>query len=91
MIVKAFSIYDEKAAAFMPPFFLQTRGMAVRAFSDLAKDKTHEVSKHAEDYSLYEVGEFDQRSGSLVGVIPSIIIRADQVQEGDILDALAAR
>lgn len=57
------SVYDSKAEAFMQPFFCVSRGVAVRMFMDAASDEGHEFAKHAADYTLFELGEFDQVTG----------------------------
>lgn len=66
MHLKAFSVYDMKAEAYLPPFFLPTVGMALRAFKDCAQSKDHQFGKNPEDYVLYEIGFFDDHSGILV-------------------------
>jgi len=72
MILKVYSVYDSKAECFGTPFFMGTRGMAIRAFSDLAGDFKSNVSRHPEDYSLFEIGEFDDSKGSIeCGVAPT--------------------
>jgi len=58
-----FSIYDTKAEAFMPPFFMPSVGLGIRAFSDVCKDANSNVGKHLSDFRLYKVGEFDDNSG----------------------------
>lgn len=63
MIVKIFSIRDAKAEAYMQPFMMQTRGQAIRSFGDHARDVSSQVSKHPEDYALFEIGEFDDNAG----------------------------
>ena len=59
MIHKVFSIYDSKIDAFMQPFFSQSKGAAVRALTDLLADKTHPIAKHPEDYTLFELSDWD--------------------------------
>ena len=59
-----FSIYDEKAKAFLPPFFLPNEGMALRTFSDCCNSDTHQFGVHPEDYALYKIGTFDDEKGS---------------------------
>lgn len=66
MIFRVFSIFDSKAVAFLPPFFLPESGQAVRAFSDSCKDKAHAFGQHPEDYTLFQIGEFDDGTGELV-------------------------
>jgi len=60
-----FSIYDEKAEAFYPPFFLQTTGMAIREITDCVNDLTHKFGAHPADYTLFQLGEFDNITGEI--------------------------
>jgi len=55
-----FSVYDEKAEAFLQPFFLDTKGLAIRAIVDCMNDPKHNFSMHSSDYTLFQLGEFDQ-------------------------------
>jgi len=55
--------YDSVAGAFMTPFFVRSRGEAIRSFVDAINDDKHQFSKHGPDFSLYVVGEFDDNSG----------------------------
>jgi len=54
-----FTIYDEKADVFMPPFFVPAVGLATRAFSDCINSDSHAFGKHPSDYTLFQIGEFD--------------------------------
>lgn len=56
---KVFCIFDEKAAAYLLPFFLPTEGMATRGFEDAVMDREHMFGKHPEDYTLMCLGDFD--------------------------------
>ena len=49
MTHKLFSIWDDKAEAYMPPIAFVTRGQAVRWFTDLMHDQNEMVAKHPED------------------------------------------
>lgn len=66
MKLQAFSIYDSKAVAYAPPFFMARPELALRAFRDLAADPASNVSKHPEDYALFLLGEFDDSTGAIV-------------------------
>ncbi len=59
MILKIFSIYDQKAKAYITPFFLPTAGMATRTFTDMINDPKCAFSKHPEDYTLFSLGQFN--------------------------------
>lgn len=63
---KMFAIYDQKAEAFLPPWFLPTAAMAKRAFGDCIADKNHQFSAHPQDYTLFEISDFDDATGKLL-------------------------
>lgn len=63
MKLKVFSIFDVKAKVYSNPFFMPQSGQAMRAFGDLVVDEKSEVCRHPEDYSLFQVGEYDDNSG----------------------------
>ncbi len=54
-----FSVFDSKCAAYMQPFFFNSRGQAIRAFTDLANDPNSMISKHAADFTLFSIGSYD--------------------------------
>lgn len=64
MIIKIFAIHDAKAAAFLLPFFQMTTGLAIRAFSDSCNNVEHNFCRHAEDYTLFQMGTYDDGPGS---------------------------
>ena len=63
MIHKIFSIYDSKAAAFLPPFILPKAEMAQRTFADCVNSPDHQFGAHPEDYTLFELGHWDDETG----------------------------
>ena len=52
MIVKVFGIYDSKAEAYLPPFFMKSKGEAIRAITAHVNDSQHNFCKYAEDFTL---------------------------------------
>jgi hypothetical protein len=60
-----YSVYDAAAEGFLQPFFMTNKGQAVRAFSDLANDPSHNFGKHPEDYTLFELGEYDDKNAQI--------------------------
>jgi len=84
MTATGFSIYDTKAQAYLPPFFMATIGLGVRAFGDVLRDSSSPLSKHPRDYELYKVGEFDDSTGHLrMGAIqaPLLLVTGTQALE----------
>lgn len=64
--MKFFSIYDSKAAAYLAPFALQSSAHALRQLSELLlSDRPSPFSDYPEDFTLMEIGEWDQLSGQM--------------------------
>lgn len=66
MNLKAFTVYDEKAHAYITPFFMHHEGMALRTFMNMVNDPDHQFGLNPEDYTLYYIGEFDDMAGTLI-------------------------
>lgn len=64
MKLTIFSIFDVKAAAFLPPFYMVNRSTAERAFLDSVSDPGHMFCKHPEDYVLHILGTFEDADAS---------------------------
>jgi len=60
-----FSIYDEKAESYLPPFTLPNVQMAKREFASCTNDTTHKFCAHPNDFILYKIGEFDDSLGTI--------------------------
>lgn len=58
------SVYDDAAKAFLPPFFVQSRGIAVRSFTDAVNSRDHQFSMHPADYTLFVLGQYDDADAS---------------------------
>lgn len=66
MELKIYSIYDKAAKAFTQPFFMHNKGLAIRAFSDnVNSTQENNISKHPEQFLLYEMGEWDDTTGRI--------------------------
>lgn len=65
MKLKIFTIYDQKAKAYITPFFLPEEGMAIRTFSDCVNDKDHQFGKHPQDYTLFNIGAFADNTAQI--------------------------
>ena len=61
-----FTVYDQKAVTFMPPFFVPSKGLAIRAFEDCINSEDHHFGKHPADYTLFSLGSFDTDLGEFV-------------------------
>lgn len=76
MILHMYSVYDKAVNAYLQPFYARSKGEALRAFTEAVNDQKHTFNKHAADYTLMLVGEFDDSSGVIVPVDPRRIVGA---------------
>lgn len=68
MKLKLFVVYDSKTESYGVPFFRDFTANALREWSEVASnksDKQNQISKFPADYTLFEIGVFEQSSGSL--------------------------
>lgn len=63
-----FTVYDIKTEAYLPPFYMPTKGAAIRAIMDTLDDPNHQFSKHPEDFTLFHIGTFDDVDANLVSL-----------------------
>lgn len=69
MLHLMFSVYDVKAEVFQRTFAAGAKGEAIRSFIDICNDKEHPLGQHPGDYSLIEVGTWDDKSGEVVNIV----------------------
>ncbi len=68
MKVLVFAVFDAAVEAYLTPMFFETKGAAIRAFSDACNAEGHHFAAHADDYTLFHIGFFDPREGSLTAL-----------------------
>ncbi|AZL82966.1 nonstructural protein [Apis mellifera associated microvirus 18] len=62
--LKVFTVYDSKVEAYAQPFFCRTIGEALRSWEGACNDGQSMMSKHPGDFTLFEVAEFDEKTGT---------------------------
>lgn len=78
--LKCFAVYDVKVKAFLTPFFSPTASAACRVMRELVHDPASMVGKYPEDFTLYQVGEFDDMAGELTPETPpKFVIKLDSL------------
>lgn len=58
-----FSVFDTKAKVFSNPFVSVNNATALRDFERVCNDRNSDIFTFAEDYSLYQLGSFDDGTG----------------------------
>lgn len=82
MLLKIYSIRDDKAQVFNAPFFQKTHGEAERSFTRLLSDDKSMVAQYPDDYDLYYLGEYDDVKGTINPLdTPQHIVKAVNVKK----------
>lgn len=63
MNVKLFCVYDCKSEIFKPPFTALTTADALRSWAAICNDPQTQISMHPADFTLFELGTYDQTKG----------------------------
>lgn len=56
-------LHDSAVGAYLQPFFVPSRGAAERGMIDLVNDSQSNVHKHPGDFTLFEIGTWDEKKG----------------------------
>jgi len=82
MELKMFSIRDAKAEIFNPPFFALTAGTAEQNFTQLVRDPKSKLNMFPDDYDLYLMGTYDDKTGKMQPLdTPQHIAKAIQFKQ----------
>ena len=84
MIVNIYSMFDKKAIRYLPPFFMQTDGMAERGIFDNLRQpgaQDAELWVHASDFALHSIGTFDDETGEIQPMAPICVCEVVSVKE----------
>lgn len=79
MNMNIYTIYDEKAKAYLLPFFMQNDAMAKRVFAECANDPTHMFCKHSSDYFLHRIGTYDDQTATIDSTVSTNLMCANQL------------
>lgn len=88
-MMKLYAVRDCKADSFGAPMSIASVGIARRVLLETAQQGNSPLAKYPEDFSLYELGEYDADSGEIRPCKPAPVFVATVL---DILnEARAAR
>lgn len=79
MKLQVFTVRDAAVGSFLQPFFCRSHGEALRSFSDAVSNAEHQFAKHASDYALFFLGEFDDNSGVFDSREPERVVSANEI------------
>jgi len=76
MIVKLYSVKDEKSHLFGQVFPGKSDSDASRMLAMAVRDKTVQIGMFPEDFALYEVSSFDDETGLFISFPPRFVCGA---------------
>lgn len=65
MKLEMLAIWDDKAKAYMQPYFMLNKALGVRTFANAVNTAGAPLNVNAEDYTLFSIGTFDDSDGSV--------------------------
>jgi len=68
MIHPIFSVYDSKVSVFSSPFPQPNSAVAIRAFALAANTVGNDLYNYPTDFSLFQIGLFDDETGHLSSI-----------------------
>lgn len=83
-MINVYAIFDCKADIFIQPWFARTDAEAMRLLDQAVKQQGHEFQEHAEDYSLWRIGTWDEDEGLITGVVKMKLAEAHTLLRGAI-------
>jgi len=76
MLKKIYSVYDRKVEAYGTPFVQQNEALAIRSFERAYLNPELDFSLFPEDYSLFELGTYNEDTGQIESTSPRLILNA---------------
>ena len=77
-----FSIFDNVAHTFEPPFTERNKGTAIRRIQDLIQNNANSpYAKFPDNFALYHIGYFDSQDGSILDIESSHTINFEELKK----------
>lgn len=77
--LQMFCIYDCKMELYLSPFTAINAAVAAREFETAVMTPNHNFNQHPDDYSLWEIGEFDQQSAAVGSAVLRNVVQAHHI------------
>jgi len=65
MITNMYVVYDSKSECYNKPFCLINDKVAFRSAESIVEDKTSEIAKHPEDYTMFRIGTYEDLTAEI--------------------------
>lgn len=74
MLKPVCAVYDRKIQMFDSPFTVRHVGEAIREFELVQKNTETKFGKNPEDFELYKIGDYDERSAAITAIKPEQLL-----------------
>lgn len=78
-MLNIYSIRDDKAEAYLQPFFATNTAVAIRMIQNSVNSQDHSFALHPHDYHLFEHGEFNELDGIFVTDYPKRVASISEI------------
>jgi hypothetical protein len=82
-----YAIFDRCSGVYDRPFPSRADAEALRSFSQIANDSSHPIGQSPEDFTLFNIGTYDDNDGDLSGSAPVKVANGAEVLERGKSDA----
>ena len=80
MTTEMYTIFDSEAQIYQLPFYEINDGTAIRKLQQFATKSPEDVMvRYPEQFTLFHIGTYDDSTGSLHPVDPSVIMQMDKI------------
>jgi hypothetical protein len=76
-----YAVYDRCSRVYDGPIPQANDDTAIRAFTQMCNNPQSTVAQSPEDFTLFKVGEFDDATGEVVGLVPEKLISAHEIAQ----------
>ena len=77
-----FSIYDNVAQHYEPPFVEKNKGTAIRKIQDLISNNPNSpYAKFSDNFELSHIGYFDNEDSSILDIEPELVIQLVEITD----------
>lgn len=72
-MINVYAVKDDVSGSYNQPFLMVNDQIAVRGFKTLAEDTSTDIGKYPTDFSLYRLGEYDEKTGVILSNVEFLV------------------
>lgn len=72
-MINVYAVKDDVSSSFNQPFLMVNDQIAIRGFKTLAQDESTDIGKYPTDFSLYRLGQYDEKTGVILSDVEFLV------------------